>query len=170
MEGFKIDYLSNSKEPGKSVMEFVTGTRPNFTVYDFCKVLKENPIKRLDIVNILEGYFFVWDIYCSSDIYWNFKKLPRTVNHTSKTLNNSWTQQPIICTKVGHVLVFWASVKHCQTEKLGAAFDFRPSGKRGWLCFDNDFLYIKILSSLVISIKRILIRMKLFFFLTIKGP
>lgn len=59
MERYKIDDLDNSKEPGKSAMEFVTGTRPNLTVYGFCKVLKENPIKRLDVVNILEDHFLV---------------------------------------------------------------------------------------------------------------
>lgn len=59
LERYKIDDLGNSNEPGKSVMEFVTGTRPNLTVYDFCKVLKENPIKRLDVVHILEDHFLV---------------------------------------------------------------------------------------------------------------
>lgn len=59
LERYKIDVLGNSKEPGKSVMEFATGTRPNLTVYDFCKVLKEKPIKRLDVVNILEDHFLV---------------------------------------------------------------------------------------------------------------
>ena len=59
LERYKIDSLSSSNEPGKSVIDFLTGSRPNLTVYDFCKVLKENAIKRLDIVNILKDHFLV---------------------------------------------------------------------------------------------------------------
>ena len=59
MEDHQIGALSNSKEPGKDVMEFLMGSKPNLTVYDFCKFLKENKIKRFDVVKILEDHFLV---------------------------------------------------------------------------------------------------------------
>ena len=59
MEDHKIGALSNSKEPGKDVMEFLMGSKPNLTVYDFCKFLKGNEMRRLDVVKILEDHFLV---------------------------------------------------------------------------------------------------------------
>jgi len=37
MEDHKIAALENSKEPGKEVLEFLLGTKPDLTVYSFCK-------------------------------------------------------------------------------------------------------------------------------------
>lgn len=59
LEPYRIDQLRNSKEPGKFVLEFLTGSKPNLTVYDFCKVLKEDNIKRFDIVKVLEDHLLV---------------------------------------------------------------------------------------------------------------
>lgn len=59
LEPYRIDQLSSSKEPGKLVLEYVTGSKPNLTVYDFCKVLKEDNIKRFDIVKALEDHLLV---------------------------------------------------------------------------------------------------------------
>lgn len=59
MEDHKIGALSNSKEPGKDVIEFLMGSKPNLTVYDFCKFLKEDEMRRLDVVKILEDHFLV---------------------------------------------------------------------------------------------------------------
>ena len=45
------------KEPGKKLMEFLMGSKPNLTVYDFCKLLKDDKIMRFDVVKILEDHF-----------------------------------------------------------------------------------------------------------------
>ena len=63
MEGPGIAALDNAAlnagDRGKAVLEFVKATRPNLTVYDFCKTLKEDNFKRLDIVEQLEKHFLV---------------------------------------------------------------------------------------------------------------
>ena len=59
LKPYKIDDLSNSQEPGMHVLEFVTGSKPNLTVYDFCKLLKEDNIRRFDIVKVLEDHLLV---------------------------------------------------------------------------------------------------------------
>lgn len=50
---------SNAGDRGKAVLDFVKATKPNLTVYDFCKTLKEDNFKRLDIVKKLENHFLV---------------------------------------------------------------------------------------------------------------
>ncbi|CAH3115421.1 unnamed protein product [Porites lobata] len=50
---------SNAGDRGKAVLDFVKATKPNLTVYDFCKTLKEDNFKRLDIVKELENHFLV---------------------------------------------------------------------------------------------------------------
>lgn len=57
----KIGALDNSKEPGKDVMEFLMGSKPDLTVYSFCKVLKQDNIKRIDIVKLLEEHLLIRD-------------------------------------------------------------------------------------------------------------
>ncbi|XP_022781247.1 uncharacterized protein LOC111322424 [Stylophora pistillata] len=52
-----ISGLANSKEPGKNVIEFLGGSHPDLTVYSFCRVLKHQKIRRLDIVKLLEDHF-----------------------------------------------------------------------------------------------------------------
>ena len=63
MEGPVIAALDNGPlnagDRGKAVLESVKATRPNLTVYDFCKTLKEDNFKRLDIVEQLEKHFLV---------------------------------------------------------------------------------------------------------------
>ena len=59
MKDHQIGTLDNSKEPGNLVLEFLKGSMPNLTVYDFCKMLKEDNMKRLDIVKHLEDHFLV---------------------------------------------------------------------------------------------------------------
>ena len=53
--------LDNSKEPGKDVMEFLMGSKPDLTVYSFCKVLKEDKIERFDIAKLLEKHLLIQD-------------------------------------------------------------------------------------------------------------
>lgn len=61
MKEDKITSLDNSKEPGKDVMEFLSGSKPNLTVYNFCKVLKEDNIERFDIAKLLEDHLLARD-------------------------------------------------------------------------------------------------------------
>lgn len=49
----------NAGDRGKAVLDFVKATMPNLTVYEFCKTLKEDNFKRLDIVEELENHFLV---------------------------------------------------------------------------------------------------------------
>lgn len=46
----------NAGDRGKAVLDFVKATMPNLTVYEFCKTLKEENFKRLDIVEELEKF------------------------------------------------------------------------------------------------------------------
>ena len=50
---------SNAGDRGKAVLDFVKATMPTLTVYEFCKTLKEDNFKRLDIVEELENHFLV---------------------------------------------------------------------------------------------------------------
>jgi len=59
MKDRQIEALDNSKEPGKDLMEFLLGSKPNLTVYSFCKTLKEDKIERCDIVKFLESHFLI---------------------------------------------------------------------------------------------------------------
>ena len=54
-----IRALDNSRQPGKDVLDFLLGSNPNLTVYSFCKKLKEDHLKRFDIVRILEGHLSI---------------------------------------------------------------------------------------------------------------
>lgn len=42
-------------------MEFLMGSKPDLTVYSFCKVLKDDKIERFDIVKLLEDHFLIRD-------------------------------------------------------------------------------------------------------------
>ena len=55
----KIKMLEKDSEPGKKTLEFLRSTQPDLTVYDFCKALKEESVKRLDIVKELQGHLSV---------------------------------------------------------------------------------------------------------------
>lgn len=59
MQDNRIAALDNSKEPGKDVLEFLMGTKPNLTVYSFCKVLKEDILLRFDIAKLLEDHLLI---------------------------------------------------------------------------------------------------------------
>lgn len=59
MQDNRIAALDNSKEPGKDVLEFLMGTKPNLTVYSFCKVLKEDILSRFDIAKLLEDHLLI---------------------------------------------------------------------------------------------------------------
>ena len=59
MDEIQIGVLVNSKEPGKDLLEYIFAYRPNLTVYEFCKILKEDKVKRFDIVKKLENHFLV---------------------------------------------------------------------------------------------------------------
>ena len=59
MEQLKIKSLENDPEAGKTTLEFLLSINPVLTVYDFCKTLKEHNIRRLDIVNALQGHLSV---------------------------------------------------------------------------------------------------------------
>ena len=57
MEKHKIFALENNLgTAGKGVIEFLTTSNPELTVYDFCKNLKEENIRRLDIVEVLSAH------------------------------------------------------------------------------------------------------------------
>ncbi|KAL9971592.1 hypothetical protein ACROYT_G017772 [Oculina patagonica] len=61
MKEDKIGALDNSREPGKDVMEFLMGSKPDLTVYSFCKVMKEDKIERFDIAKLLEDHLLIRD-------------------------------------------------------------------------------------------------------------
>lgn len=52
-----LEYLS--REPGQDVMEFLKATKPDLTVYTFCKELKDDKIGRNDITKLLENHLSV---------------------------------------------------------------------------------------------------------------
>jgi len=54
-----IDRLERCKNPGEAVLDFLKSTQPDLSVYHFCKVLKGENIRRLDIVNKLLDYL-IW--------------------------------------------------------------------------------------------------------------
>ena len=59
MDRLKIKFLENDFEPGKVTLEYLESTHPDLTVYEFCKALKEDSVKRLDIVIELLGHLSV---------------------------------------------------------------------------------------------------------------
>ncbi|KAL9971593.1 hypothetical protein ACROYT_G017773 [Oculina patagonica] len=59
MEDHLIGGLANVRQPGREVMEFLRASKPDLTVYSFCKTLKEKDMKRFDIVKVLEGYLSI---------------------------------------------------------------------------------------------------------------
>lgn len=51
-----IDHLEQKTSPGEDVLVYLETALPDLTVYHFCKVLKGENIRRLDIVNKLVDY------------------------------------------------------------------------------------------------------------------
>ena len=47
------------QQPGQEVLEYISASQPDLTVYSFCKKLKEDNMKRFDIVKILEGHLSI---------------------------------------------------------------------------------------------------------------
>ena len=56
-----VDYLERRYNPGEDVLVYLEACYPDLTVYHFCKVLKDNNIRRFDIVNKLVGYLIQID-------------------------------------------------------------------------------------------------------------
>ena len=56
-------YFERSRNPGEDVLNYLAARYPDLTVYRFCKVLKDNNIRRLDIVNKLVGYLIQIDLH-----------------------------------------------------------------------------------------------------------
>ena len=46
-----FDYFERRNNPGEDVLDHLEACYPDLTVYRFCKVLRGNNIRRLDIVN-----------------------------------------------------------------------------------------------------------------------
>ena len=59
MKKHEVQALKNSNQPGQGVMEFLHGSKPDLTVYSFCKMLKGDNMKRFDIVKILEDHLSI---------------------------------------------------------------------------------------------------------------
>ncbi|XP_078371056.1 uncharacterized protein LOC144654706 isoform X2 [Oculina patagonica] len=59
MEEHKITGLDIKIDPGRWFLEFLLATNPDLTVYSFCKKLKEDNMKRFDIVKVLEGHLSI---------------------------------------------------------------------------------------------------------------
>ena len=59
MEAYKIDTLANEAPDKRArvVLEYLQTSRPNLTVFGFCRTLKEEAFKRFDIVKELENHF-----------------------------------------------------------------------------------------------------------------
>lgn len=53
------DHLERHRTPGEDVLDFLKASHPNLNVYDFCKVLKREDVRRLDIVDKLVDYL-IW--------------------------------------------------------------------------------------------------------------
>ena len=56
MTDLDIDRLERCKNPGEGVLDYLKSTQPDLTSYHFCKVLKGETIRRLDIVYKLLDY------------------------------------------------------------------------------------------------------------------
>ena len=59
MKEQEVRGLENSRQPGQDVLEFLRGSNTNLTVYSFCKKLKEDNMKRFDIVRVLEDHLSI---------------------------------------------------------------------------------------------------------------
>lgn len=59
MKEHQVRGLANSPQPGHAVLEFLRGSKPDLTVYSFCKILKEDNMKRFDIVRVLEDHLSI---------------------------------------------------------------------------------------------------------------
>lgn len=55
----QIITLENSDQPGNDVLDFILTTKPDLTVYSFCKPLKGDGFERREIVQELEDHFLV---------------------------------------------------------------------------------------------------------------
>ena len=56
MPRYAIMALENHMEPGKAVLEYLMASKPDLTVYSFCKTLKGREFNRFDIVRRLEDH------------------------------------------------------------------------------------------------------------------
>lgn len=56
MTSYDIVALDNYMEPGKAVLEYLMASKPDLTVYSFCKTLKRKEFNRFDIVRRLEDH------------------------------------------------------------------------------------------------------------------
>ena len=56
MDEVERDSLEGSPDAGKTTIAFVKTTKPDLTVYEFCKTLKERNIRRFDIIKELLGH------------------------------------------------------------------------------------------------------------------
>ena len=59
MKEYEVKGLKNSPQPGQDVLEFLQGSNTELTVYSFCKKLKEDNMKRFDIVKVLENHLSI---------------------------------------------------------------------------------------------------------------
>lgn len=59
MKEYEVRSLENSRQPGQDVLEFLRGSNTDLTVYSFCKKLKEDNMKRFDIVKVLENHLSI---------------------------------------------------------------------------------------------------------------
>lgn len=59
MKKHEVRGLKNLDRPGQEVMEFLDGSKPDLTVYSFCKMLKGDNMKRFDIVKVLEDHLLI---------------------------------------------------------------------------------------------------------------
>lgn len=72
MTPVQIITLENSDQPGNDVLDFILTTKPDLTVYSFCKPLKGDGFERREIVQELEDHFLVQeetDNVSTSSIY-----------------------------------------------------------------------------------------------------
>lgn len=53
------DSLDGNPDAGKTTIGYVKATKPDLTVYEFCKTLKERNIQRFDVVKELLGHLSV---------------------------------------------------------------------------------------------------------------
>ena len=56
MTSYDIVALDNYTDPGKAVLEYLMASKPDLTVYSFCKTLKRKEFNRFDIVRRLEDH------------------------------------------------------------------------------------------------------------------
>jgi len=53
MDQLQIKLLEDDAEAGRKTLEYLRTSNPDLTVYDFCKALKEDRVRRLNIVKEL---------------------------------------------------------------------------------------------------------------------